>query len=307
MVDALRPFRHPALFYRGDTEYLDGVIPFLFEGLDRGEPAAVAVPGRNLMLVEKALEDRADDVLLIDMGRAGRNPGAILPSVLHAFASEHPGPVRIVGEPIWAWRTDVEYPACVEHEALINNAFAGRDLAILCPYDVAALTPSVLADAERTHPELWGLAGPFESPRFDPDGVRADLRRPLRPPAGAVERSFDLSQLASLRGFAEIWAARHGLRRPRRDDFALAIAELTANSVLYGGGTGVLRLWAAPDEVVGEVTDTGTIADPLAGRIPPSASTLGGRGLLLVNRLADLVRTYWVPGSTTTRVHFRCG
>jgi anti-sigma regulatory factor (Ser/Thr protein kinase) len=306
VVDALRPFRHPALFYRGDSEYLDGVIPFLLDGLGRGEPVAVAVPGRNLLLIEKALEDRANEVRLIDMERAGRNPGAILPSVLLAFAGEHAGPVRIVGEPIWAGRTDVEYPACVEHEALINNAFAGRDLAVLCPYDIAALPPGALADAERTHPEVWGPAGPFRSARFDPDGVRADFTRPLVPPPAVVERRFDIGQLGSLRGFAEIWAARHGLRRPRRDDFALAIAELTTNSVLYGGGTGVLRLWAGPAEVIGEVTDHGTIAEPLAGRVPPSATTLGGRGLVLVNRLADLVRTYWVPGRTTTRVHFTC-
>jgi len=304
VVDALKPFRHPALFYRGDSEYLDGVVPFLIEGLDRGEPVAVAVPGRNLLLVEKALEERAGEVRLIDMERAGRNPGAILPSVLLAFAGEHPGPVRIVGEPIWAGRTDVEYPACVEHEALINNAFAGRDLAVLCPYDIAALPPGALADAERTHPEVWGPAGPFVSARFDPDGVREDFTRPFVPPPAAVERRFGIGQLASLRGFAEIWAARHGLRRPRRDDFALAIAELTTNSVLYGGGTGVLRLWAEPAGVIGEVTDHGTIAEPLAGRVPPSATTLGGRGLVLVNRLADLVRTYWVPGRTTTRVHF---
>lgn len=262
------------------------------------------MPGRNLLVVEKALEDRASEVRLIDMERAGRNPGAILPSVLHAFAGQHAGPVRIVGEPIWAGRTDVEYPACVVHEALINNAFAGRDLTVLCPYDVAELPVDVLTDAERTHPEVRGPAGPFDSPRFDPDGVRADFTRPLASPPAAAERPFDLGQLASLRGFAEIWAARHGLRRPRRDDFTLAIAELTTNSVLYGGGTGVLRLWAEPAQVVAEVTDTGTITSPLAGRIPPSASTLGGRGLVLVNRLADLVRTYWVPGRTTTRVHF---
>jgi anti-sigma regulatory factor (Ser/Thr protein kinase) len=130
--------------------------------------------------------------------------------------------------------------------------------------------------------------------------------RPLDPPPAAIERKFDIAQLASLRGFAEIWAARHGLRRPRRDDFTLAIAELTTNSILYGGGAGVLRLWADERQVVGEVSDTGTITEPLAGRIPPAASTLGGRGLLLVNRLADLVRTYWVPGRTTTRVHFTC-
>lgn len=306
MVDARSPFRHPALFYRGDAEYLAAVIPFLLDGLDRGEPAAVAVPERNLLLIEKALGARASEVRLVDMGRAGRNPGAILPSVLHAFAGEHDGPVRIVGEPIWAGRTDAEYPACVEHEALINTAFEGRDLTVLCPYDIAALPLEVLADAERTHPEVWGPAGPFVSPRFDPDGARADVTRPPEPPPAALERTFGIGQLASLRGFAGIWAARHGLRRPRRDDFMLAIAELMTNSVLYGGGTGVLRLWAQERQVVGEVSDTGTITEPLAGRVPPATSALGGRGLLLVNRLADLVRTSWIPGRTTTRVHFDC-
>lgn len=267
---------------------------------------AVAVPARNLLLIEKALNDRAREVRLTDMCRVGRNPGAILPTVLLAFAGEHAGPVRIVAEPLWGDRSGAEYPACVLHEALINHALAGRDLAVLCPYDIAALPPDALADAERTHPEVWGPAGPFVSRRFDPDGARAELMRPLDPPAAAIERKFDIGQLASLRGFAEIWAARHGLRRPRRDDFTLAIAELTTNSILYGGGAGVLRLWAEEHQVVGEVTDTGTITEPLAGRIPPAAATLGGRGLLLVNRLADLVRTYWVPGRTTTRVHFTC-
>lgn len=306
MVDALSPFRHPALFYRGDTEYLDGVVPFLLEGLDRGEPVAVAVPGRNLLLAEKALGPRSGEVRLIDLHQAGRNPGAILPTVLLAFAGEHVGPVRIVVEPIWPGRTAAEYPACVLHEALINTAFAGRAVAVLCPYDTAALAPDVLADAGRTHPELWKPTGRSVSPHYDPDRVRADLTRPLESPAAAIERAFDVGQLATLRGFTEIWAARHGLRRPRRDDFALAIAELTTNSVLYGGGTGILRLWAEDEHVVAEVTDDGTITEPLAYRVPPPAATLGGRGLLLVNRLADLVRTYWVPGRTTTRVHFRC-
>jgi anti-sigma regulatory factor (Ser/Thr protein kinase) len=304
VVDARSPFRHPALFYQGDTEYLNGVIPFLLDGLDRGEPAVVAVPGRNLRLVEKALGHRASQVRLIDMRRAGRNPGAILPSVQLAFAAEHPGPVRIVAEPVWPGRSAVEYPACVLHEALLNTAFAGREVVVLCPYDRSELAPAALADAERTHPELWGPAGPAPSRRYDPDGVRADFTWPLEPPVAVVEREFDVGQLVTLRGFTEIWAARHGLHRPRRDDFALAIAELTTNSVLYGGGAGVLRLWAEATQVIGEVTDDGTIAEPLAGRVPPSATTLGGRGLLLVNRLADLVRTHWIPGRTTTRVHF---
>ena len=36
--------------------------------------------------------------------------------------------VRVIGEPIWPGRSDLEYPACVQHEALINRAFAVRDV-----------------------------------------------------------------------------------------------------------------------------------------------------------------------------------
>lgn len=87
------------------------------------------------------------------MTRAGLNPGRIIPSVLRAFADAHQDVhVRIIGEPVWHGRTAVEYPACVQHEALINRAFAGRDVTILCPYDGRALSPDVIADAHATHP-----------------------------------------------------------------------------------------------------------------------------------------------------------
>jgi len=304
--DACLPFGHPALFYRGDTEYLDGLIPFLDEGLNRGEPVAVAVPHRNLLLIEKALEDRAPAVRFIDMERAGRNPGAILPGILCAFAAENPGPVRIVGEPIWHYRSDVEYPACAQHEALINLAFAGRpSLTILCPYDTSRLDRGVLADAERTHPELWDGAGVRSSPAFDPDGVVASYNLPLEPPEDHVSFTFDYARLTAARTFAERWARRQGLSKPQREDLVLVVGELSANSVQHGGGVGVLRLWREHGEAVCDVTDAGTLADPLAGRIPAPVYQLGGRGLVLVNRIADLVRSYRLPGRTTTRAYFR--
>jgi hypothetical protein len=53
------------------------------------------------------------------------------------------------------------------------------------------------------------------------------------------------------------------------------------------------------------VRDAGTIADPLAGRRPASPRSAAGRGLLLVNHLADLVRTHASADSTTVRLYFR--
>ncbi|NEY36638.1 hypothetical protein GTU99_31595, partial [Streptomyces sp. PRKS01-65] len=148
------PFVHPALFYRDDEEYLRGTVPFVREGLAAGEPVAVAVPGERLALIREALGDAADGVRMLDMREAGRNPGRIIPGVLRAFADAQPEGrrVRIIGEPIWAGRSDTEYPACVQHEALINAAFQGRTVTILCPYDAHRLDERVLADAHATHP-----------------------------------------------------------------------------------------------------------------------------------------------------------
>jgi histidine kinase-like protein len=73
---------------------------------------------------------------------------------------------------------------------------------------------------------------------------------------------------------------------------------------VHGGGTGVLRLWHDAIHLVGEVSDGGRLMDPLAGRVPAAPDAEGGRGLLLVNLLADLVRVHADAAGTTVRVHF---
>jgi anti-sigma regulatory factor (Ser/Thr protein kinase) len=73
---------------------------------------------------------------------------------------------------------------------------------------------------------------------------------------------------------------------------------------MHGGGRGILEIWSSDGYVVCQVRDAGTIADPLAGRRPVSTASVSGRGLLLVNQLADLVRTYSTAGKTTTRLYF---
>ena len=83
------PFVHPALFYRGSEQYTAGTVPFLRAGLSAGEAVAVAVPGPNLELIRDALGASAAEVEFLDMTRAGRNPGRIIPGVLRAFADAH--------------------------------------------------------------------------------------------------------------------------------------------------------------------------------------------------------------------------
>ncbi|GAA2314007.1 sensor histidine kinase [Streptomyces kunmingensis] len=305
-VSITEPFDHPALFYRDEQEYLAGTVPFVRDALDAGDPVAVAVPGPNLALIRDELGERAAEVHLLDMTRAGRNPGRIIPRVLRAFADSHPGRrARIIGEPIWAGRTEAEYPACVQHEALINLAFQGREATILCPYDTTRLDASVLADAYVTHPTVIESGTQADSSAYAPEALVARYNQPLSTPLGAVSMVYTAGTLPAVRQQATRWAADLGLGEHRLDDFELAVAELTTNSVVHAGGEGTLRIWAEDQHVICEVHDSGLLDDPLAGRRLPPREQRGGRGLLLVNVVADLVRVHSTPAlGTTTHVYF---
>ncbi|MFD3838251.1 anti-sigma factor RsbA family regulatory protein [Streptomyces sp. NPDC058642] len=298
-------FVHPALFYRTEQEYTQQTVAFLREGLTNGEPMAVAVPGPNLDLIKAGLGGDAEGILFLDMTEAGRNPGRIIPKVLRGFADAHPtGRVRIIGEPIWAGRSAVEYPACAQHEALINAAFEGRAVTILCPYDEVRLDPEVIADAKVTHPTLISGDGRESvSDAYDWQAVVARYNQALAPSPDAEAFSYGGEDLPAVRQFALDQAMGLGLAGERLMDVELAVAELTTNSVVHGGGRGTLAIWAEQGQLVCEVRDAGRMTDPLAGRRPPERDQLGGRGLMLVHYVADLVRVHADDDGTTVRFY----
>ena len=309
MTTAREPFAHPALFYADTEQYLAGTVPFVRAALAAGEPVAVAVPGENLRLIRDALGADADAVRCLDMREAGRNPGRIIPGVLHAFADGGaPGRrVRIIGEPVWAGRSAAEYPACAQHEALINAAFGGREVTILCPYDTARLDERALADAHATHPVVIppGATEPRPSEAYDPEGVVARYNRPLSltpvPGPDVLALTYGSGSLSRARHLVTEHGRRLGLTGLRLEDLSLITAELTTNSVVHGGGTGALTAWAEGGHMLLEVRDRGRLTDPLAGRRPAARDRRGGRGLLLVNLLSDLVRTHTAESGTTIR------
>jgi anti-sigma regulatory factor (Ser/Thr protein kinase) len=287
---------------------LAGTVPFICDGLSAGEPVAVAVPADHVALLRLTLGADADRVRMLDMTVVGRNPGRIIPGVLRDFADRHPDRhVRIIGEPIWPRRTTDEYPACLRHEALINQSFSGRSATVLCPYDADGLEPRILADAARTHPVLVDRSGTHDSGEFAPDAVLADSNRPLPAPIGAERFVVDAGGLPGLRRVAAAFGLRQGLSVDRAEDLVLVLTELATNSIEHAASTAMVLLGRVADRVVCQVRDSGHITDPLAGRRPVAPGQGRGRGLLLVNHLSDLVRMHSRPGLTVTEVHFALG
>lgn len=299
------PFVHEALLYHDHATYLDGTMKFIYDGVALGEPVAVAAPPANVRLIRERLGAFAEVVTFHDMTEAGRNPGRIIPWVLSKFIDQHPGRrVRIIGEPIWKGRSEDEYPACVQHEAMINVAFTGCEAAILCPYDTGRLEPHMVKDSYATHPIMVDATGKADSDGYNPFGITEAYNVPLsEPPSGATTLRFEVGDLVKVRRAVAEVGLEADLPPDRIGDLQSAVNELATNSIMHAGGSGTLRTWHDDVRVVCEVRDFGHLTDTMAGRLRPTGGRAGGRGLVMVHFLADLVQRHTSQTGTTTRVH----
>jgi anti-sigma regulatory factor (Ser/Thr protein kinase) len=302
-------FHHEAVFYASDEEYVAGLLPDLRTTLDAGGAVLVAVAEDKAQLLRGALGVAAGRVAFADMGQLGRNPGRIIPAWREFVAAAGPGPRLGVGEPVWPGRTPDELVECRRHESLLNLAFdGGEPWRLLCPYDMNALSPEVIADARHNHPHVSvaGVTGRSDEYLEPPTVLAWDgpLPDPESPPA---ELEFTWDDLPLVRQFVGQLAGEAGLADARLADLVLAIHELATNSVRHGGGSGQLRVWRENGTLLCEVADAGHITDPLVGRELVSVGHGGGRGLWLVNQLCDLVQLRSSRTGNVVRVNMSVG
>ncbi|MDQ2631763.1 MAG: sensor histidine kinase [Actinomycetota bacterium] len=296
-------FQHQALIYEGSDEYLAGTIPFLQAALEAGEPALVAVGRSQRKAIEAELGDEAERVHFADMRKLGRNPAWIIP-FWREFVDELGGrSARGIGEPVWATRTPAALDECQRHEALLNVAFAhGTSWSLLCPYDAGTLSGDVLEKVSCSHRHIHQDGRTEESSSFEPepDCFAGELPPPVVTPETLA---FGLTELGEVRRRVTAAAEAAGMDPLAVADLVTATSELAANSVMHGGGSGMLRLWHEEGRLLAEVEDRGRIEEPLVGRLRPDISQEGGRGLWLANQLCDLVQIRSGDGGTTVRLH----
>lgn len=297
-----RGFRHGAFFYATDDEFLARTVPFLEEGASAGEAVLVVLPEPRLQLLRGALGSAAEELELLSMEKAGRNPARLISTLRDVVRATGPDRgVRGLGEPAWEGRSTAQLEECERHEQLLNLAFEeDRTLTLLCLYDTSALDDEVLAGAERSHPFCCDATSKSVSPRFALDApLDGSLPQPGRPTASLY---FGKSDLRTVRRAVSDLARSAGLDPRRNEDLVLAVCECATNSIQHGGGEGSLAIWRDDDELVCDVYDAGRIEDPLVGRERPPSEQGGGRGLWIVNQLCDLVQIRSGEGGTHVRL-----
>jgi anti-sigma regulatory factor (Ser/Thr protein kinase) len=299
-----RDLVHSALFYRSEHEYLEAVVPTIDEWLCAARPVLVSLPGDKLSVLRRALGiigeeldgDATPNLTVTDITEVGRNPGRIL-GLIGCFVRQHRNrQVLLIGEPVWPGRTAAEYPACVQHEALVNLALAGHAVTGLCLYDAARLSDTALADARLTHPLIRRAGTQHHNPEYAVDVALRRSNEPLSTsPAAANFTVHELTDLSGARRCAYRYARLLGMCPERIDDLQLIATELATNSLRHTGESCRLAFWHHNGYLICEASDVGPLDDPLAGRRSTQS------GLFVVNAVADLVRTH--ISSRGTKIH----
>jgi anti-sigma regulatory factor (Ser/Thr protein kinase) len=303
-------FRHDALLYSGEEQFLAGVIPFIQAALEADDPIVVALDRAKIGLVRSELAGDAGPVHFADMHEVGANPARLIPA-WRQFVEAHAAPgTRIwgIGEPVWAERSEAEIVECQLHESLLNVAFADAGpISMLCPYDTSGLGEDVIAEAHRSHAAVLQNGSRRASDSFcEPADSPGALGAPLPEPHGPVRvQAFGAGDLAEVRVLVGRRARAAGLSPSRADDLVLAVNEVASNSIRHAGGSGTLRIWSDGDALLCEVRDRGRLDDPLAGRRRPDFAEVGGQGLWITNQVCDLVQLRSSHGGSAVRIHMR--
>ena len=304
-------FRHEALLYAGDADFLTGTSAFVRDGVKAGEPTLVVVNTHKIDLLRAVLGDDSDAVSFADMAEVGGNPARIIP-VWQAFLDEHADSnrqVRGIGEPVTPERSAAELAECQRHESMLNLAFdAGRGFLLLCPYDTTALEPAVVEEACRSHPFLRQGTVYERSVEYRGAGepLAPDDQRLPEPSSTPAQLTLGPGSLSALREFVGRHAREAGASAERIDDLVLATNEVATNSLIYGGGYGSVRIWREDGMLVCEIRDNGHITQPLVGRRAPAVYSDGNRGLWMVNQLCDLTQLRSSDEGTVFRLHIAC-
>jgi anti-sigma regulatory factor (Ser/Thr protein kinase) len=294
--------RHNALLYASEDEYLARVVPFLREGLERGEGAIVAHTRPALAKVREALGADAARVTFVDVSAAYTRPARTLAAYHSVYAEELRRAPRLRAVADVQFGPDpAEWDLWTAYEAVFNRSFAHLPAWILCSYNADGTPDPILDGMRQTHPEIvdergWSVCDYYE----EPDRLLRRTTRAASSLVGLPSIPFG-RDLEELREQVAATLAALGLGPAQSLDMLLATTEVADNAIRHGGGIVDVRLGRSDGRVVCEVVDRGSgFDDPAAGFLAPRAGM--GEGLWVARQLTWQIEFFNSTDGFTVRI-----
>jgi anti-sigma regulatory factor (Ser/Thr protein kinase) len=298
---------HDAFLYGSDEQLVTAMVPFLREGLTRGDAAAAVTTPGNLALLRDRLGADAH-VSYVEAADWYVRPAAAIAQFDAAIRELIDGGaphLRVVGELPFG-STAGEHASWNRYEAIVNEAFKRAPLWVVCLYDTRALPEQLIEAARRTHPTLFETRRRRQSVDYvEPAVLLGQIPEPEIPVAGPPRLQLRID--GDPRGWRHSLAGAveaEALPRGRAEEFLIAVGEVVANALGHGHGLAELTLWSTNDGVVCAVHDDGPgVDDPFAGYLPPGNDDAAqGMGLWVARQLSDSLAIQSGAGGTTVRL-----
>jgi anti-sigma regulatory factor (Ser/Thr protein kinase) len=298
---------HDAFLYGSDEQLVTAMVPFLREGLTRGDAAAAVTTPGNLALLRARLGADAH-VSYVEAADWYVRPAAAIAQFDAAIRELIDGGaphLRVVGELPFG-STAGEHASWNRYEAIVNEAFKRAPLWVVCLYDTRALPEQLIEAARRTHPTLFETRRRRQSADYvEPAVLLGQIPEPGIPVAGPPRLQLRID--GDPRGWRHSLAGAveaEALPRGRAEEFLIAVGEVVANALGHGHGLAELTLWSTNDGVVCAVHDDGPgVDDPFAGYLPPGNDDAAqGMGLWVARQLSDSLAIQSGADGTTVRL-----
>ena len=301
---------HALLRYDSPESLCARAVPYVREGLARGEAVIAVVSAEVEQVLRRALGDDAGQVRWqagdVSYGRLG----AMFEGFRRFLAEQRAAgvPMRLLAQND-ALGTEERMAAYLRFEAMANEVYRPYGYRWACLYDTRAHSPQTLRHVSQVHPRLLEPDGREirNDDYLEPSAYLARSGPPPPPPPAAVQLDLPVTgpdQLVVVRRLLRRWADLHGMG-DHAGDVVSAVSEAVTNGLQHGTPPVRVRAWTADGLARVHVHDRGLTPIPAtAGYHRPPPELDRGHGLWVARQLADVVTTHTDRGGTTITLDF---
>jgi anti-sigma regulatory factor (Ser/Thr protein kinase) len=287
---------HAVALYGADEELPGMLLPFVREGLDRGDAVVADVSGQAAAALREGLGDAGNDVLWAVPGLTYTSLGPASEALRSYLAEQYAAgtPVRLLAENVTGG-TAGRTAAYLRLDAVSSEVYGVYGFPWVCLYDRRRYPTEVLQQVVQVHPLVLGGDGRAadNGAYVSPEVYLAAHPGPLSPVPSRVALDVTLAastELSAVRNRSAAAARLLGLPAEDARDLELGAGEVIANALEHGVLPCRVRVWGDAGQVVVRVDDHG-LGDGVAtaGFRRPGPDSRSGMGLWIARQLADVV------------------